>query len=132
MNLLIYAHRWAPETGGVEIISAALARGISTGAAGWKVTLATPTPAGGMNDLDLPFRVVRRPGTGVLTELVKEADLVHLAGAALLPLILCILFRKRVVIEHHGFVPMGNWFWPPPARHAQAQGISWLGVTVSA
>jgi glycosyltransferase involved in cell wall biosynthesis len=103
MNLLIYAHRWAPETGGVEIISAALARGISTGAAGWKVTLATPTPAGGMNDLDLPFRVVRRPGTGVLTELVKEADLVHLAGAALLPLILCILFRKRVVIEHHGF-----------------------------
>jgi glycogen synthase len=105
MNLLIYAHRWAPETGGVETITAALARGISTGAraSGWKVTLATRTPAGAMNDLDLPLRVVRRPTIGTLAQLVKGADLVHLAGPALLPLILSIVHRKPVVIEHHGF-----------------------------
>jgi len=103
MNLLIYAHRWAPETGGVETITAALARGISTGAGGWKVTLATRTPAGEMNDLELPFRVVRRPKIGSLAQLVKGADLVHLAGPALLPLILSIVHRKPVVIEHHGF-----------------------------
>lgn len=103
MKLLIYAHRWAPETGGVETITAALARGISTAAAGWEVTLATRTPAGAMNDLDLPFRVVRGPGLGTLTGLVKEADLVHLAGPALLPLLLSMACRKPVGIEHHGF-----------------------------
>src|ERR1700722_278224 len=103
MNLLIYAHRWAPETGGVETITAALARGISTNLAGWQVTLATRTPADAMNDADLPFRVVRQPGTAALARMVKAADLVHLAGPALLPLILSIFFRKPVVIEHHGF-----------------------------
>jgi len=103
MNLLIYAHRWAPETGGVETITAALARGISTNDATWEVTLATRTPAGEMNDLELPFRVVRRPTIGGLARLVKGADLVHLAGPALLPLILSIVYRKPVVIEHHGF-----------------------------
>ena len=82
MKLLIYAHRWAPETGGVETITAALARGISTNDATWEVTLATRTPAGEMNDLDLPFRVVRRPTIGGLARLVKGADLVHLAGPA--------------------------------------------------
>ena len=103
MKLLIYAHRWAPETGGVETITAALARGISTNLTGWQVTLATRTPAGAMNDGDLPFRVVRQPGTAALARMVKAADLVHLAGPALLPLILSIVFRKPVVIEHHGF-----------------------------
>jgi glycosyltransferase involved in cell wall biosynthesis len=103
MKLLIYAHRWAPETGGVETITAALARGIAIGAAGWQVTLATHTPASAMNDGDLPFRVVRRPRTGTLAKLVNDADVVHLAGPALLPLILSIVLRKAVVIEHHGF-----------------------------
>jgi glycosyltransferase involved in cell wall biosynthesis len=103
MKLLIYAHRWAPETGGVETITAALARAISADDAAWKVTLATRTPASEMSDLDLPFRVVRRPKIGSLAQLVKGADLVHLAGPALLPLILSIVHRKPVVIEHHGF-----------------------------
>ena len=103
MKLLIHAHRWAPETGGVETITAALAWGICADARGWEVTLATRTPAGAMNDGDFRFRVVRRPSASALARLVKEADLIHLAGPALLPLILCIVFWKPVVIEHHGF-----------------------------
>jgi hypothetical protein len=35
--------------------------------------------------------------------LIRRANVVHLAGPALLPLLLARLFRKPVVVEHHGY-----------------------------
>lgn len=121
MKLLLYAHDWAPTIGGVQIITMELARGLSVwaethGGPAVEVTVATPTPADGMNDAALPFRVVRRPGLGELVRLIKEADVIHLAGPCLLPMLVGWLLRKPIVVEHHGYqaaCPNGLLFYEP-------------------
>lgn len=108
MNLLIYSHAFAPSIGGVETIVMTLARGLTQAPADesgtrFDVTVATQTAAGSFDDGALPFHVVRHPGLFELLALVRRADVVHLAGPALLPLALGLVLRKRIVIEHHGF-----------------------------
>jgi glycogen(starch) synthase len=121
MKLLLYVHTWAPSVGGVETINMILARGLAE----WKgaylgeeiaVTLVTQTPALGMDDSTLPFRVVRRPRFGQLIRLIRESDLVHMAGPTLLPSAIAWLSRKPAVIEHHGFqsiCPNGQLLYEP-------------------
>src|SRR5207247_8234637 len=72
LNILIYAHSFAPQIGGAETYVMNLARGLTNGgtSAGGNlgrsvdvdVTVATSTPANGFDDRVLPFRVARRPG----------------------------------------------------------------------
>lgn len=108
MKLLIYAHDWAPSIGGIETVTMVLARGLSQ----WRVaragqeiavTLVTQTPAKGMDDSALPFRVVRRPSERELAKLVRSADIIHIANPAFMPLFWGWLFRKPVVLEHDGY-----------------------------
>ena len=67
------------------------------------LALVTKTPRADFNDNSLPFRTVRQPGIWQLWKLVREADVVHLAGPALAPMVLGLIARKAVVVEHHGF-----------------------------
>ncbi len=108
MKLLLYSHYFAPSIGGVETIVQSLASGLAElrskeGTREFSVTLVTQTPRENFDDAALPFSVVRQPRLLELTKLVREADVLHLAGPALLPLILGMLARKPVVVEHHGF-----------------------------
>ena len=121
MKILIYSHDWAPSIGGVQTVTMSLARGLAewhedqAGAAA-QVTVATATPADGMDDSSLPFRVVRRPGVIELLRLLRNADLIHLAGPSLLPLCLGWLLHKLMVVEHHSFqaaCPSGLLFYEP-------------------
>jgi glycosyltransferase involved in cell wall biosynthesis len=85
-----------------------------------RVTLITPTRANGFDDASLPFRVARAPNLVQLVRLLREADIVHLAGPAFLPLLLGLLLRKTVVVEHHGFqavCPNGQMFYEPAALY---------------
>src|ERR1700735_516153 len=121
MKLLIYVHSWAPSVGGVETITKTLADGL----ADWsskhneeaiEVTLLTQTPSGSMDDSELPYRVVRNPGLIDVVREIRRADVIHLAGPTLLPLMIGWLLRKPVVIEHHGFqaiCPHGQLFYEP-------------------
>lgn len=103
-KLLIYSHDWAPAIGGISTYVMSLARGLATGLQDrTNVTIVTRTAAGNMDDGLLPFRVVRQPGLLRLFRLVKAADVVHLAGAAFLPLLFALLLRRPVVIEHDGY-----------------------------
>lgn len=121
MKLAIYSHYFAPRVGGVETIVMALARGLagtalSLGREPLEVTIVTPTPRNGFDDSSLPFRIVRQPSPWTLLRLLCSADLIHLAGPALLPLLLALLLRKPVVVEHHGFqaiCPNGQLFYEP-------------------
>ena len=111
LEILIYAHRWAPAVGGVEATTKTLARGLAEWpknrtADSIKITLVTLTPAGRMNDSLLPFCVVRRPTLWALIQLFRSADIIHLAGPALLPLALGWLLKKRTVLEHHNYQSM--------------------------
>jgi len=121
VKLLIYSHSFAPGLGGVETIVMALAQGLSAASAGQRcepmeVTVVTPTPRNGSDDSSLPFRIVRHPSPWTLLRVLRSADLIHLAGPALLPLLLALLLRKPVVVEHHGFqaiCPNGQLFYEP-------------------
>jgi len=120
MKILIYTHAFAPQVGGVESVVMLLAQGLVSveGAAGGPpaVIVVTPTAPGDFDDTRLPFRVVRRPSLRQLMKLIRAADVVHLAGPALLPLLLARLARKAVVVEHHGFqaiCPNGQFVYEP-------------------
>jgi len=108
VKLLLYSHYFAPSIGGVETIVMSLARGLAelraeNGAQEFEITLVTQTPREDFDDSALPFPVIRQPGFWRLMRLVRGADAVHLAGPALAPLALGLLWRKPVVVEHHGF-----------------------------
>lgn len=108
IKLLLYAHDWFPLMGGIQTITKDLASGLvqksnadSNNAV--DVTLVTQTPAAGMNDAALPFAIIRQPGKWRLVRLFQAADIIHLAGPALLPLALGYALRKTIVLEHHGY-----------------------------
>lgn len=108
MKLLIYSHYFAPSVGGVENIVMSLAVGLAAlrlpdGAPSFEIILVTNTPAGPFDDAAVPFPVIRRPGILRLAGLVSDCEVLHLAGPALLPLLLGYALRKPVVVEHHGY-----------------------------
>ena len=108
VKLLLYTHYFAPSIGGVETIVMSLARGLAElrtadGAREFEITLATQTPRDQFDDERLSFPVVRQLSFWRLLQLVRRADVLHIAGPALFPIVLGLLARKPVVIEHHGF-----------------------------
>jgi len=108
MKLLVYSHFFAPSIGGVESAVLSLAGGLHNlrtpqGDSEFDVTLVTHTPSGGFDDRSLPFRVIRQPRLLQLWRIVRESDVIHVAGPALPPLLLGWLRRKPVLVEHHGY-----------------------------
>jgi glycosyltransferase involved in cell wall biosynthesis len=111
VKLLIYSHAFPPSVGGVETIVASLARGLANlpasnsgnNATKLEVTVATQTPAGAFHDSTFPCRIVRSPGAATLARLIASADVVHVAGPALLPMFLSWILHKPYVVEHHGY-----------------------------
>lgn len=105
MNILIYSHAFAPQIGGVETYALHLARGIAARDDGKaaRVTVVTQTPKKEFDDAAMPFAIVRRPGIMQLRKLIRESDVVHLAGPVIMPLILALLAHKPMVVEHHGY-----------------------------
>ncbi len=107
MKILIYSHFFAPSVGGVETVVSSLAHGLALRVKDegreFEVTLVTSTPRGSFVDQALPFRVIRKPSAAYLLRLVSNADVVHVAGPAILPILTGIALRKPVVVEHHGF-----------------------------
>ena len=138
MRILIYSHTFAPHVGGVETYAMSLAQGL----VGQRqhdpdkkaqVTVVTPTPAGNMDDAILPFQVTRQPRFATLLGLLKEADIIHIAGPSLLPMLVGLLFRKPVVVEHHGYqaiCPNGLLLYNPQKVSARITLCG--GVTTSA
>lgn len=109
VTILLYSRSFLPATGGIQTIVFELARGLAEWLGGparderFKVTVVTDTPGAPEQDDLLPYCVVRKPSFHRLIRLLRGADIVHLAGPALMPLSLALLWRKPVIVEHHGF-----------------------------
>jgi glycogen synthase len=108
VKLLVYSHFFAPSIGGVENLVLSLARGLaemcnSDGQREFDITLVTQTPADSFKDCLLPFRVIRQPRFFKLWRLIRDAHIIHLAGPAVLPLLLAWVARKPFVVEHHTY-----------------------------
>ena len=121
MKLLLYSHYFSPSVGGVETVVLALAKGLAnrlspSGSPAFEITLVTETPTGDVRDSIFPFRVIRQPSSSQLRRLIREADVVHVAGTAIAPIIWSSFAAKPVVVEHHGFqtiCPTGQLFQEP-------------------
>src|SRR5579862_3571989 len=106
MKVLIYSRVFLPVTGGIQTVVSELARGLAdrrgaNGAERIEVTVVTRTKGGMDNHDSLPYKLVRDPNLLNLIEFVREADVIHVAGPAMLPIALGLLFRKPLVVEHH-------------------------------
>ncbi len=105
MKLLIYSHAFAPQIGGVETYALHLARGLAARdeRKAAHVTVVTQSPKKDFDDSAMPFAIVRSPGIMQLRKLIRESDVVHLAGPVIMPLIFALFARKPIVVEHHGY-----------------------------
>lgn len=120
-RILIHSHAFAPKVGGLETVVMSLAMGLaSMGKTDdferADVTVVTTTPRGDFEDESLPFRLVRQPSVSQLLRSIWAADVIHLAGPCFLPMLIGLLLRKPVVVEHHGFqaiCPNGQLFHEP-------------------
>jgi glycosyltransferase involved in cell wall biosynthesis len=124
LSVVMYAHDFLPTTGGVQTYMSHLARGLvrlradnnGLGVDQVAVTFITQSPANGMDDSALPYQIVRRPGFFQLGRLIRNADVIHIAGPCMVPLFLGWLLRKPIVLEHHGYqaaCPNGLLFFGP-------------------
>lgn len=118
MKILIYSRDFAPSIGGIESFVMLLARSLAAleKSHNLQITVATVTPAEGASDGSLPFKVIRCPRLKVLLKEIRNADIVHLAGPAIMPMIVGLLLGKPLIVEHHGFqaiCPNGQYFYAP-------------------
>ncbi len=113
----MYTVAFAPKVGGVETAVRFLAEQLATKATPeWDLVVVARTPGGEFPDHTLPFPVVRTPSMRRLWQLIGQADLIHLDGPTLLPLIMALVQRKRVVVRHHGYqaaCPTGLLLYEP-------------------
>jgi len=108
MKILIYSKAFLPTVGGIQTVVSELARGLSEhgrsdGAERVDVTVVTRTKQRMDADDSLSYRLIRNPTLQRLIKLVQEADIIHVAGPAMLPMALGLVFHKPVIIEHHGY-----------------------------
>jgi glycosyltransferase involved in cell wall biosynthesis len=121
MRILIYTHAFPPMIGGIETITMELAKNIARRAntapdEAVQVTVVTPKATAAANESDHSFSIVRRPSLVQLVNLIRKADLLHVAGTDMLPLLLGWLIGIPMVVEHHGFqtaCPNGQMIYEP-------------------
>lgn len=129
LRVLIYTEYFLPVIGGVQTAVNLLARGLSgthsasraTGGAAEdtrdvRVTLVTRTREQSGGDSEFPFHVVRHPGLRRFLKMIREADVIHVAGPCLAPMAIAWLLGKPFVVEHHGYqaiCPNGLLFMQP-------------------
>jgi len=68
-----------------------------------EVTVVAHTPVQPNYDSQFSFRVVRQPGWFDLLHLVRDTNVVQIAGPWLLPMFLALILGKPFVIEQHGY-----------------------------
>lgn len=108
MKVVLYSEYFFPTSGGVQTNVFELACGLSewrgeTAADRIDVTVVTRTVQTTPQDETWPFRLIRRPGLTGLVHLLREADVTHIAGPAMLPMAISLVLHKPLIITHHGY-----------------------------
>ena len=98
MKILLGSHHFFPSTGGIETVSALLARAFVT--AGHDVRVITQTPGDG----DFPFAVVRRPSTIELLDHVRWCDVFLQNNISLRTLWPLLVVRRPLFIIHQTWI----------------------------
>jgi glycosyltransferase involved in cell wall biosynthesis/GT2 family glycosyltransferase len=109
MKVVLYSEYFFPVSGGVQTNILELACGLSE----WherhpdweriEVTVVTRTVETTEEDSSWPFHLVRGPSFAQMVRLLSNADVIHVAGPALLPMIAGLVLGKPVLVAHHGY-----------------------------
>lgn len=127
MRILAVSHRFAPDIGGIETATAALASWWS--ARGHAVVVVTATARD--DAVARPYRVVRRPGAAAFLRLCRAADVVWHNNPSL-PLTLAPLALGRpLVVTHQTWLtqPDGGVTWRERVKRAAC--ALWTNVAIS-
>jgi glycogen synthase len=100
MKIFFSSYAYAPGIGGIEAVSALLAREFV--AAGHEVILITETPAPALRPE--PFEVVRNPSLARLWELLRWGEVVIQNNISLRHLIPALLLRKPALVVHQTWI----------------------------
>lgn len=107
MRILIYSPAYLPNIGGLELSTAALAEGLAR--LGQEVTVVTQTTAPpDIEEQDLPFSVLRRPGPAALLRAVRSCDVFFQANVSLRGLWPLVLVRRPWAVSHHSWYCRGD------------------------
>lgn len=101
LSVLFYSHFFWPSIGGVETYVKLLAEGLAL-TNGIDITVITQTPIK-IIEPKWPFSLHRCPKPYKLWSLIRNADVVLMAGPVLLPMVLSYLAGKPFLIEQHGY-----------------------------
>ena len=102
MRILVYSSVFFPSVGGVERYVGELAEGLIE--KGLDVTVVTRVDDPGRRVF--PYPVLRRPSWIELMAAIRRADILHLAGPAIVPMLLARLAGRPFVVEHHNYQPI--------------------------
>lgn len=107
MNILLCSVPFAPSIGGIETLSALLARGFAQ--RGHAVVVATQTPVaqeGGDVEVPAGVEILRQPGAETLVRAVRRADVVLHNQISLRMAWPLLAWRRPWVVAHHTWLPL--------------------------
>ncbi len=101
MKLLISSHFFAPNVGGIELVSGILATEFA--ALGHEIRVITQTPAT-KEPFGQGFTVIRQPSVGAVFALLRWCDVYMQSNISLPTLWPALVVRKPVVVVHHTWI----------------------------
>ncbi|MEM5276815.1 glycosyltransferase family 4 protein [Cupriavidus taiwanensis] len=104
-DLLIFSAPFHPSVGGMERFAEDLALGLTE--LGYRIELATRTPAGAGDAPAFPYPVTRVAGMAELARAMLRHPLVVFVGLTFYDVLLATVLLRRIVLTHHG--PYSNY-----------------------
>ena len=126
MRILLCSYVFPPSIGGIETVSRILAEEFCR--LGAAVTVVTHTPG---EEINQPYKVVRRPSIGKLLELARSAEIIFQSNISLRTLLPLFFLRKPIVIAHHGRIARvdGSRGWQDTLKRALLFRCSHISIS---
>ncbi|MDK3023142.1 glycosyltransferase family 4 protein [Cupriavidus taiwanensis] len=99
-DILIFSVPFHPSVGGMERFAEDLAFGLTE--LGYRIELATRTPAAADDNAPFPYPVTRVAGLVELARAMLRHPLVVFVGLTFYDVLLATMLRRRIVLTHHG------------------------------
>ncbi|MGC9158507.1 MAG: glycosyltransferase family 4 protein [Terracidiphilus sp.] len=126
MRILLCSHVFPPSIGGIETVSRILAEEFCR--LGAAVTVVTRTPG---EEINQPYKVVRRPSIGKLLALARSAEIVFQSNISLRTLLPLFFLPRPIVIAHHGRIARvdGSRGWQDTLKRALLFRCSHISIS---